>query len=93
MTNTVVPSPKSQLDAYLRAARAGTGMGTITVLDTAALWLGYKHRVGDIVRDRDGRHLGRIDAIFNSVTARVTWLDTGWREEVPLSELVIVKEK
>ena len=24
-----------------------------------------------------------------SIVARVTWLDTGWREEVPLSELVI----
>jgi len=92
MSNTVTLSPKRQLEAYF----ASLGDGTIRVvrgLDPAAQWLGYRHRVGDIVREKDGRHLGRIDAIINSVTAKVTWLDTGWKQELPLADLVIVDKE
>lgn len=53
-------------------------------------------RVGSQVREHDGRHVARVDAIYggllgngfmDSAIATVRWLDTGWRSQMPLSDL------
>ncbi len=41
-----------------------------------------------VTRADDPRHVGRIRAVFNSATAKVVWLNTGWVSEEPLAELV-----
>jgi hypothetical protein len=41
---------------------------------------------GDKVREKDGRHVGRVEAvIFNTV--RVLWEDTGWRSDCAADDL------
>jgi hypothetical protein len=41
---------------------------------------------GDRVRERDGRHEGRVEAIRWSYEATVKW-DNGWISDVKLGEL------
>lgn len=43
--------------------------------------------VGDKVREHDGRHIGRVEAIFNSALVKVRWDDSGWFSELSLNEL------
>jgi len=47
-----------------------------------------KLRCGDTVTERDGRHTGRVEAIFGSATVRVRWHDTGWLSDLPLQDVV-----
>jgi hypothetical protein len=82
---TVVKSPKRLLQEALG----------ISVLDgrlcggypTAAERLGYRFRCGDIVREKGGRHEARVDAILPTLVARVTWIETGWKGELPLADM------
>ena len=48
-------------------------------------WMGL--RVGQIVREKGGRHEARVEAIWNSSAVRVTFLETGWIAFFHLSEL------
>lgn len=43
-----------------------------------------KLRCGDRVTERDGRHIGRVEAIINSAVIRVRWEDSGWISEFVL---------
>lgn len=40
-----------------------------------------KLRCGDRVIERDGRHVGRVEAIMNSAIVCIRWEDTGWLSE------------
>lgn len=50
-----------------------------------------KLNTGDVVRERDGRHLGRIEAIFHGAFVRVRWHDTGWLSTLALDEIERVR--
>ena len=43
-----------------------------------------KLQCGDRVSERDGRHIGRVQAIVNSAIIRVRWEDSGWISEFVL---------
>lgn len=47
---------------------------------------------GDHVVEIDGRHVGRVEAIFNSAWVKVKWLDNGWISFVPLNDLVRIRD-
>ncbi len=45
-------------------------------------------RIGMHVYDvADPRHIGRVERIAWSTTARVRWQDTGWLSDVPVTDL------
>lgn len=44
-------------------------------------------RIGEHVREKEGRHIGRVTAIFSSILYRVVWMDTGWISELEGDEL------
>jgi len=46
-----------------------------------------KLRCGDRVRERDGRHIGRVEAIHHGAFVVVRWLDNGWFSELPLGDV------
>jgi hypothetical protein len=48
-----------------------------------------KLNCGDRVREKDGRHEGRVEAIFNSAIIRVRW-DNGWISEFQLMDNELV---
>ena len=43
-----------------------------------------KLRCGDRVAEREGRHVGRVEAIVHSHIIRVRWEDSGWISEFVL---------
>jgi hypothetical protein len=50
----------------------------------------FPFRIGDIVRETEGRHEAEVRAVhFNTVLLR--WLDTGWRGEATIRDLVLVR--
>jgi hypothetical protein len=58
---------------------------------TASSWM--KFNCGDHVCTHDDpRHVGRIDYIDWSHTAKVRWLDNGFISHVPLSDLTLVSK-
>lgn len=84
--NTIVPSPKARLRAWLDKTRPASLTRPASI--TAQSWAGHDHlRVGDLVVERDSRHVARIDAIFPTGVARITYIDTKWRADVPLADL------
>jgi hypothetical protein len=66
---TVVESPNAQLRREMGWAQSISH--SIRVGD----WM--KLNCGDIVREKDGRHTGRVEAIGNFIV-KVRWDDTGW---------------
>jgi hypothetical protein len=52
-------------------------------------WMGL--RCGDKVREPEGRHTARVEAIFHGSTVKVRWDETGWISEFELGELVKVR--
>lgn len=46
-----------------------------------------KLRRGDLVREREGRHVGIVESIFNSAIVRVRWIDNGWCSDLPLGDV------
>ena len=46
-----------------------------------------KLNCGDRVRERDGRHIGRVEAIHHGAFVVVRWLDNGWISELPLRDV------
>jgi hypothetical protein len=84
---TVVPSPKALLRAWFAEQRGESPLQCPNT-DTAARTLGFSHfRPGVLVREKDGRHVARIDAILWSVAASVTFIDSGWKAEFKLEDL------
>jgi hypothetical protein len=58
---------------------------------SASDWIGL--HCGDYVRERDGRHVARVEAVTmfipdNPRPVRVRWLDTRWTSHYALGELV-----
>lgn len=45
---------------------------------------------GDLVREIDGRHVGRVSAIIDG-TVVVRWLDTGWRSDHDERDLELIR--
>ena len=41
---------------------------------------------GDLVREKDGRHVGRVEYLEGPMV-RVRWLDSGWLSEFNFSDL------
>jgi len=48
---------------------------------------------GDRVRERDGRHIGRVQAIHWSRTVVIQWEDSGWLSELALNEIERVRDQ
>jgi hypothetical protein len=86
---TEAPSPKSRL--RLVWSQSHPRPVAVARSITAATWLGFDFRCGEMVREKGGRHIGRIEAIKWSTVAVVKFSDTGWKAEIPLSELEYVK--
>lgn len=54
-------------------------------------WIGLN--CGDhVMTTDDERHVGRVEAIFDGVTARVRWLDNGWITDFAIADLVVVRK-
>lgn len=81
---TIVPSPKSQLEAFFGhrpQARRSLRVDT---------WIGFD--CGDkVYRTEDPRHIGRVEAIISGVNAKIRWDETGWMEYVELAEMEKVR--
>ena len=52
-------------------------------------WVGMG--CGDTVRERDGRHTGRVEHIENSWLVKVRWHDTRWISYLHRSELTVIE--
>lgn len=77
--STVVESPNA-------CFRREAGLpATITSRVRVGDWM--KLSCGDRVRERDGRHIGRVQAIYWSRTVVVQWEGTGWTSELLLTEV------
>lgn len=81
---TVVESPNA-------AFRRENGLPEISrsARVCAGDWMGLS--CGDGVRERDGRHEGRVEAIYWGTSVKVRWDDTGWISDLPLRDLERVK--
>jgi hypothetical protein len=77
---TVTLSPKAAL-------RIALGLPDVPVSRRICAGDWMELRVGDRVRERDGRHVGRVEAIHNSALVKVRWEGTGWFSELELGEL------
>jgi hypothetical protein len=86
---TITPSPKSVLQEWLAKQRPAVARRAPTD-QTMLTWLGMDLRVGDTVVEHDSRHFARLDVIFPNLTARITYVDTGWRADVQLTDLTRV---
>lgn len=81
---TVVESPQAR---FRREAGLAPRISSSRVC--AGDWM--KLNVGDRVRERGGRHEGRLEAIHNSATVKVKW-DNGWISELLLCEVERTEE-
>jgi len=81
---TVVESPQSKLRRELGLSERPTHT-RIRVGD----WLPFC--CGDLVREHEGRHIGRVEAVFHGAFVRVRWLDSGWVSDLRPTELVKAK--
>jgi hypothetical protein len=69
---TVVESPQAKLRHELGLPERSSGRG-VRVGD----WM--KLSTGDRVREKDGRHFGRVEGIHHGAYVRITWEENGWR--------------
>jgi hypothetical protein len=62
-------------------------------MSTADNWIGHGLRIGEYVVERGQRldHAARIDAIAWSVWVDVTYVKTGWRGRLHVSDVETVK--
>ncbi len=77
---TVVESPQAQF-----RREAGLGPQISHSRPRAGDWM--KLSTGDRVRERGGRHVGRVEAIHWSRTVRVRWEESGWVSELLLGDI------
>lgn len=75
---TIVESPQARLRRELGLPEIGCGRVC------AGDWMGLN--VGDKVREKGGRHVGRLEAIHNSATVRVRW-PNGWSSIVQMGDI------
>lgn len=47
----------------------------------------HRFRIGDKVREKDGRHEGAIIAITSTVYIRVKWDETGWLSDLDYTDI------
>jgi hypothetical protein len=59
-----------------RAPRAGLRVDS---------WI--KLNCGDLVTERGGRHVGRVEAIIDGATVRVRWLESRWLTDLELADV------
>jgi hypothetical protein len=84
MSNTVVESPNARF-------RREAGLGAVSNSRVrVGDWM--KLNCGDRVRERDGRHVGRVQAIYWSRTVVVLWDGSGWTSELLLEEVERVRD-
>jgi len=57
--------------------------------DCVGDWM--KLRCGDVVREVDGRHTGRVEAIHHGAWVRVRWHESGWISMLPLGSVTRVR--
>jgi len=48
-------------------------------------WIGLN--CGNLVRERDGRHVGRVEAIIDGAIVRVRWLESRWLTDLELRDV------
>lgn len=48
---------------------------------------------GDFVREREGRHIGRVVAILHMAFVRVRWEGSGWLSDIPLADVEVCDTK
>lgn len=78
MSRTVVESPNARF-------RREAGLSpTVSSRTCAGDWM--KMRCGDRVREKGGRHVGRVESIKWSSVVKVRW-DNGWISECALDDL------
>jgi hypothetical protein len=77
--NTVTLSPKRQLEA-LFGHRPSAG----SYRPNAGDWM--KFNCGDVVREKGGRHTGRVEQIKWGNTIVVRWHCTGWLSDFNLHD-------
>ena len=76
---TVVESPQA-------CFRREAGLGPISCSrPRVGDWM--KLSCGDHVREKGGRHIGRVEAIYWSRTVVICWEGTGWTSELLLGEV------
>jgi len=46
-----------------------------------------RFRIGAYVIEVDGRHVGRVVAVFAQRVYRVRWIDTGWRSDLAADQI------
>ena len=78
MTNTVKLSPRRQLEVLFGI------VASRPTRPTAGSWM--KFGCGDLVRERHGRHVGRVEAVKWSHIVVVRWTETGWLSEFSLHD-------
>lgn len=78
---TVVESPQARFRREAGLPAVVNSRTRISVGD----WMGLA--CGDLVREKAGRHLGRVQAIYWSRTVVVCWEGTGWTSELLLGEV------
>jgi len=77
--NTVKESPQAAL-------RRELGLPSVSSSSRPRVdsWTGLN--TGDRVRERDGRHVGRVEAIHHGAFVKVKW-DNGWFSELALADV------
>jgi len=89
---TVVMSPKAKLRVHLAELGYGSDLSRGSAGGgTAVDWLGHSFKCGDIVHEKNGRHEARVDAVLWASVAKVTWLESGWKSELRLSDIEVVR--
>lgn len=76
---TMVESPQARLRRELGLPEIGHRARVC-----AGDWMGLN--VGDPVREKGGRHVGRLEAIHNSATVRVRW-ENGWSSVLQMGDI------
>jgi hypothetical protein len=83
-------SPRTVVESPQRRFRRQAGLPEISRSSRvcAGDWMGLN--CGDRVRERDGRHEGRVEAIHWGTTVKVCW-DNGWISELALGDVERVR--
>ena len=80
---TIVMSPKRRLRLELGLPEVPSRSGL-----RAGDWLAFG--CGDRVREKEGRHVGRVEAVISGTLVRVKW-ENGWISEHDADDLILVK--
>ncbi len=56
----------------------------------ASDWIGFN--CGDMVREKEGRHIGRVEAVLWATKIKVRWEENGWTEQLSRRDLIVVEK-